>query len=41
MQVYTAFPVTKFCADEQYIYGVCNKEDENVIYRFKILALCL
>lgn len=30
------FPITSFCADKQYIYGVFNNEEETIIYRFKL-----
>lgn len=29
-------PITSFCADKQYIYGICNNEEETIIYRFKL-----
>lgn len=29
-------PVRTFCVDKQYIYGVCNYEEEAVVYRFKL-----
>lgn len=30
------FPISAFCVDGSYIYGVCNSEEESVIYRFKL-----